>query len=121
MYTCFVYLQVLGVICVVPRVRYPTLLSIDIMNVIAGCRYTASEFIGDDFTSGILAHRNEYLYFFLSKRRTRIKKTFYIKMTQEFLDGFLMRIKALVHFDQCTYWELVSQTLCQLEWCWSIA
>src|SRR5260364_243138 len=25
MYTCFVYLQVLGVICVVPRVRYPTL------------------------------------------------------------------------------------------------
>src|SRR5260364_150854 len=32
----------------------------------------------------------------------RIKITFYIEMTQEFLDGFLMRIKDLVNFEQCT-------------------
>src|SRR5260363_189824 len=74
----------------------------NITDVTAGCWYTTSKFIGDHFTSGILAHRNEHFYFFLSERRMRIKITFYIEMTQEFLDGFLMRIKDLVNFEQCT-------------------
>src|SRR5260363_127528 len=69
----------------------------NITDVTAGCWYTTSKFIGDHFTSGILAHRNEHFYFFLSERRMRIKITFYIEMTQEFLDGFLMRIKDLVN------------------------
>src|SRR5260363_48468 len=81
----------------------------NITDVTAGCWYTTSKFIGDHFTSGILAHRNEHFYFFLSERRMRIKITFYIEMTQEFLDGFLMRIKDLVNFEQCTKWDLVSQ------------
>src|SRR5260364_306178 len=77
-------------------------ISMNITDVTAGCWYTTSKFIGDHFTSGILAHRNEHFYFFLSERRMRIKITFYIEMTQEFLDGFLMRIKDLVNFEQCT-------------------